>query len=211
MDIGRSRTRQAARALLLTGAATTALLAAAGCATTKPHSERRAAAAAAPITLPDAEVGLSVDHGGSPETSGSGDGGAGGGSGGNGRVNSGGGQASPAASQTSGTQIVYFRVKQQPKCEEGTDVYRSPAVPAIIEWKVTGATKVALSVDNPNLVGAYQTYDGTQGSETFTFSCGGPAGSTETHQYTINTIGGGTKKMTISASVKVPEKATPVT
>ena len=204
MTHGSLRTRQAARALLLTGAAATALLVAAGCATTKPRPARQAGPAASAASLPDPDVGLSpVDSG--PPT-------AGGNAGGNGGGNGGAGQASPSASQSGGTQIVYFRVKQQPKCEEGTNVYHSPAVPAIIEWKVTGATKVALSVDNPNLVGAYQTYDGTQGSETFTFSCGGTVGSIETHQYTINTVGGpGKQKMTISVSAKVLEKGTPVT
>ncbi len=84
---------------------------------------------------------------------------------------------------------MYFKVTQKPRCPEGTAVFRAPAVPVTIVWKVTGATGVALSVDNPGLVGAYGTY-GPEGTESFTFSCGGEVGSIETHVYTIYTTGG---------------------
>jgi hypothetical protein len=105
---------------------------------------------------------------------------------------------------TSGPRIVSFKITQQPKCPEGTAVFRAPAVPARIAWKVTGAGGVALSVDNPNLVGAYGNYE-TEGSLEFTFSCGGPVGSTETHTYTINTFGGPGphQRAQLTASAKV--------
>ncbi|GAA2382074.1 hypothetical protein [Dactylosporangium salmoneum] len=101
------------------------------------------------------------------------------------------------------TKIVEFKIVQQPKCPEGTAVYRADAVPVIIKWKVTGATGVGLSVDNPDLPGSYGNYPAS-GTETFTFSCGGPVGSVETHTYTITTTGGKqTKHAQIKASAKV--------
>jgi hypothetical protein len=110
---------------------------------------------------------------------------------------------SPAAT-TSGPRIVSFKLTQQPRCPEGTAVFRAPAVPARIAWKVTGAGGVALSVDNPDLVGAYGNYE-TEGSLEFMFSCGGPVGSTETHTYTINTFGGPGphQRAQLTASAKV--------
>jgi hypothetical protein len=84
-------------------------------------------------------------------------------------------------------------------------VFRAPAVPVKISWKVTGATSVALSVDNPERVGAYQKDLPLEGQMEFTFSCGGPVGSTETHQYTIHTEGGPGphKRADLKASAKV--------
>jgi hypothetical protein len=102
----------------------------------------------------------------------------------------GGGYDSGQAGQT-GPQIVYFRLKQQPRCG-------NKPVAAIIEWKISGATGTSLSVDNPGIVGSYRSYQGTTGSETFTFSCGG---STEKHTYTLYTTGGGPQRSeTITAT-----------
>ena len=110
------------------------------------------------------------------------------------------------ATQTTSHQpkIVYFRIKQKPKCPEGTAVFRAPAVPLIIEWKITGAESGALSVDDPTHTPG--TYGPTElkGSQEFTFSCGGPVGSVEKHTYAIYTVGGGTQKSkTLSATAKV--------
>ncbi len=114
--------------------------------------------------------------------------------------------APPSASSQTGPRIVYFKVTQQPRCPEGTAVFRAPAVPVIISWKVTGATGVALSVDNPDLVGAYGRY-GPEGTETFTFSCGGEVNSIETHVYTIYTTGGDPQRRAeVRASAKVIDK-----
>jgi hypothetical protein len=110
---------------------------------------------------------------------------------------------SSSASAQSGPRIVYFKVTQKPKCPEGTAVFRAPAVPVVITWKVTGATGIALSVDNPELVGAYGSY-GREGTETFMFSCNGSVGSVETHVYTIYTTGGGPQRRAdLKASAKV--------
>jgi hypothetical protein len=104
----------------------------------------------------------------------------------------------------SGPRIVSFKVVQKPKCAEGTAVFRAPAVPLIIKWKITGAESGALSVDDPT--GTPGTYGpvALSGTQEFAFSCGGPVGSTETHTYAIYSVGGGTRKhKTLKVSAKV--------
>lgn len=115
--------------------------------------------------------------------------------------------ASKSTSAPQGPRIVYFRVKQKPKCAEGTAVYRAEAVPLVIEWKISGATSGALSVDDPtHTPGTYGPVE-LKGSQQFPFSCGGPVGSTEKHTYAIYTVGGGTQKSkTITATAKVMDK-----
>jgi hypothetical protein len=110
-----------------------------------------------------------------------------------------------------GAQIVSFTVVQQPTCPSGTTKYETPGVPLKISWKVTGATGIALSVDDPHRVGSYGSY-GTEGTLEFTFSCGGAVGSTETHRYTLTTAGGSgqPKAGTLTVSTKVLEKGIPV-
>jgi hypothetical protein len=109
--------------------------------------------------------------------------------------------ASPAPT---GPQIVYFKLTQQPKCGGVVNGKHTDPVPAIVAWKATGGvTAMALSVDNPELVGGYRTYQGAEGSETFTFSCAPPAGTSETHTYTMNTVGGGaSRRAQFSVTVK---------
>jgi hypothetical protein len=113
--------------------------------------------------------------------------------------------AGPSWSSASGPKIVSFKLVQKPKCPEGTAVFRAPAVPAIIKWKVTGATGAALSVDDPtNTPGTYGP-EPLAGTETFAFACNGPVGSTEKHTYAIWTVGGDGKQRskTIVATAKV--------
>jgi hypothetical protein len=99
-----------------------------------------------------------------------------------------------------GASIVYFRFRQWPSCTQ------SEPTPAIVEWKVTGAEAVELSVDNPGVVGSYGTYQGSTGEETLHISCAGAAGTSQEHIYTIYTGGtGGRKSATLTASVKVPQ------
>ncbi|BCJ65330.1 hypothetical protein [Polymorphospora rubra] len=99
-----------------------------------------------------------------------------------------------------GTSIVYFKVVQKPTCPTGTD----PGRALIVGWKTTGATAVALSADNPGMVGSYGTYHGNEGSQEFSFSCA-EKGRTETHTYTIHTIGDGPQRSkTLDVSLQVP-------
>lgn len=110
----------------------------------------------------------------------------------------------PATHAPSGPRIVSFTVVQKPKCPEGTAVFRAPAVPLIIKWKITGAESGALSVDDPT--GTPGTYGpvARSGTQEFTFSCGGAVGSTETHTYALYTVGGGTQRhKTLKVSAKI--------
>jgi hypothetical protein len=121
----------------------------------------------------------------------------------NGGQSSGGGNSVPTkAASPSGPTIVSFKIKQKPQCPAGTTVAPQPGVPLIIEWKATGADQAVLSVDGP---GPYNTY-GAEGSETFTFSCGGAPGTVEKHTYTIRVESGGRKaSKTLTASATVNE------
>jgi hypothetical protein len=106
--------------------------------------------------------------------------------------------------KTTGAKIVSFKLVQKPKCAEGTAVFRAAAVPAIIKWKISGATGAALSVDDPTHTAGTYGPEPTSGTETFTFQCNGPVGSTEKHTYAIYTVGGGKQhSLTIKASAKV--------
>ncbi|MFY1593580.1 hypothetical protein [Micromonospora sp. WMMD737] len=113
----------------------------------------------------------------------------------------------PATTPVAGPRIVHLRVARQPKCAEGTAVFRADPVPLVIEWKITGATGGALSVDDPtNTPGTYGPVD-LEGSQEFLFSCTGDVGSTETHTYALYTVGGGpVRSATVTASAKVLDK-----
>ncbi|HEU4424606.1 MAG TPA: hypothetical protein VFR67_18935 [Pilimelia sp.] len=197
-------TARLGRGAALTIAAGAIAFGAAGCSTIGPG--------AAPQPSESAD-GLGEEPGptGTPAPAGSGKGGGkGDGKGRPGGNHNGGGNGRPTPSPTatattpSGPRIAYFRVKQKAKCPQGTNVYPVPGVPLVIEWKVERAHQVALSVDGP---GVYNTY-GAEGSETFMFSCGGAPGTTETHKYTIKTVGGGDPvSKTITASAVVYEIA----
>jgi hypothetical protein len=114
----------------------------------------------------------------------------------------------PTPSKTSSSagkpKIVSFKLVQKPRCAEGTAVFRAAAVPAIIKWKITGATGAALSVDDRTHTAGTYGPEPLSGTETFTFQCNGPVGSTEKHTYAIYTVGGGTQhSRTITASAKI--------
>ncbi len=101
--------------------------------------------------------------------------------------------------QDEGPRIVYFRIAQRPQCPQGTSEYPVEGTPVVVEWKVTGAHEVTISVDGPGVYGTYPT----EGSETFAFSCGGAdPGETVKHTYLLKTVGGGStrsKQLTATA------------
>jgi hypothetical protein len=113
----------------------------------------------------------------------------------------------PAPSTSAGTAsgpTVTFTLVQKPKCAEGTAVFRAKAVPAIIKWKITGATSAALSVDDHSHTAGTYGPEPLSGTETFDFGCNGPVGSTEKHTYAIYSVGGGAQRSkTITATAKV--------
>jgi hypothetical protein len=120
-------------------------------------------------------------------------------------------KGSTTTAKPAGPEIVYFRIAQQPRCAEGTDVYQNHAVPLIIKWKISHATSGALSVDDPtHTPGTYGPVSLT-GSQDFTFSCAGAVGSVETHTYAIYSVGGGTQRSkTLTISTKILDKGTTV-
>jgi hypothetical protein len=111
---------------------------------------------------------------------------------------------STTTSSSHKAKIVSFKLVQKPRCAEGTAVFRAAAVPAIIKWKITGATGAALSVDDKTHTAGTYGPEPLSGTETFTFQCNGPVGSTEKHTYAIYTVGGGKQhSLTITATAKV--------
>ncbi|MFY1674190.1 hypothetical protein ACN27G_30300 [Plantactinospora sp. WMMB334] len=184
-----------------------------GCATTDPA--RTPPASSAPAGG-DAGLGSAPGDGsaGQPAPTGgpAGDGGpAGGGQTGGGSTgggNTGGGSSSGGGNGTHGKKpggptIDHYRIKQKPQCDQGTNVNRVPGLPVILEWKVTGADQVTISVDGP---GVYDTYPAT-GSATINFSCGdGEPGEYVKHTYLLRTVGGGeVRSRTLTASALVHE------
>jgi hypothetical protein len=110
-----------------------------------------------------------------------------------------------------GPEIAYFFVAQKPRCAEGTDKYQNPAVPLIIKWKIKHADSGALSVDDHTHTPGTYGQVGLSGSQDFGFSCAGAVGSTETHTYTIYSVGGGTQRSrTLTVTTKVLDKGTTV-
>ena len=120
------------------------------------------------------------------------------GTGGGNDGNTGGGN--DGGSGHTGPWIEFFRVAEQPTCPSGTNLNPIEGTPVKLEWKVTGADAASISIDGPGLYGTYEP----EKSDTFPFSCGGPANSTQKHTYLLTTVGGGepqTKEITVSARV----------
>jgi len=108
------------------------------------------------------------------------------------------------AKKPAGLSIGYFRVKQKPTCESGTNVVQYPGRPVVLEWKVKGAHKATLSVDGPGLYAEY----GAKDSATLDFPCAGPANTYVYHRYTLTVKNGHvTKKRTIHVKARVNEIA----
>ena len=89
-------------------------------------------------------------------------------------------------------------MKQKPACpviptsdapfsKAGTDI--------VLEWNVTGATQVALSLDNPGFFKTYHTGSidnyPTKHTVDLSFQCDPTVQPNTTHKYTLDTIGGG--------------------
>ncbi|GIE31266.1 hypothetical protein Ait01nite_043110 [Actinoplanes italicus] len=96
----------------------------------------------------------------------------------------------PKPEKSTGPEIVYFRVKQKPTCESGTDAVRYPGQPVILEWKATGAEKTTLSVDGPGIYAEY----GAKDSATLDFPCAGTPNSYVSHRYLLTVTSGHTTR-----------------
>lgn len=144
----------------------------------------------------DGSANGSADGGSGTDTGGDGD------TGGNGGP-SGGGQTGGGAEQQTGPTVVSFAVTGKPSCPAGTNLAPIEGNPVTLSWKVTGEPVVTLSVDGP---GAYQTYNGQQGTETLAFPCGGQPGSYQKHTYTLTVERDGVKRSkTLTVQAKINE------
>ncbi|BCY08284.1 hypothetical protein [Actinoplanes sp. L3-i22] len=101
-----------------------------------------------------------------------------------------------------GPVISYYRVSGKPSCPSGTDQAKFPGEDVTLEWKVTGADTVTLSVDGPGIYAAYDAKD----SATLSFPCSGDPGSYQSHKYLLTASGpNGTKTRTLTVKAKVNE------
>jgi hypothetical protein len=102
----------------------------------------------------------------------------------------------------SGPQIVSFKASKQPMCPVvgTTDApYSAPGQDVTLSWKVTGATKVALSVDGP---GIYQDNYKAEDSQQLSFGCD-TSKPQSSHKYILTVSGGGvTKTQTLTVTIQ---------
>jgi hypothetical protein len=136
--------------------------------------------------------GQANSSGGSGKSGGSSNGGSG----------SGGGKSTSSSSPPSASATI--SVKKQPLCpRNGTPdaPFSTPGQDVTIAWKVTGATKAALSVDQPNHYASYGSDYPTSGELTLPFSCNNTPGKTS-HTYTVWPAGNKnvSKSITVSAT-----------
>lgn len=98
-----------------------------------------------------------------------------------------------------------FRVVQEPRCPRGTNQAPIEGRPLVLEWRVTGADTVALSIDGS---GIYDTYP-AKDDDTFSFACAGEPGDIERHTYLLTATGGGqiaTAQLVVEAEVyEIPQ------
>jgi hypothetical protein len=90
-----------------------------------------------------------------------------------------------------GAKVESFTVVKQPSCpvdpKPGAP-FHSPGSPVVIAWKISGAPKAALSVDNPGLYGSYTKDLPATGQLELSFPCTKTPGKTS-HTYTIYPAG----------------------
>jgi hypothetical protein len=115
---------------------------------------------------------------------------------------SGGGKSTSSSSPPSGS--VTISVKKQPLCpRNGTPdaPFSTPGQDVTITWKVSGATKAAISIDQPNHYGSYGSDYPASGELSLPFSCNNTPGKT-THTYTVWPAGhkNVSKSVTVSAT-----------
>lgn len=112
-------------------------------------------------------------------------------------------KASGEQTTSAAAEPVSISVVRQPTCPvHGTPEapFSSPGTDVVISWRVTGATKAALSVDNPKVYAAYGTYEAS-GQLSLAFPCGTTPGTT-THTYTVWPAGNKNVSKTISVSAR---------
>jgi len=134
-----------------------------------------------------ASEGLAGERGGNPSTAATGPAGSAG---------SPAATSRPSPSNTGrppGPYIEYFKVVQQPSCPKPEAPVYQGGLPAKLAFKIGGGADAgAVSVDNPETVGSWGTYDATKGEVVIEvpFACSSSSKSVNTHRYTLRTVGG---------------------
>jgi len=106
----------------------------------------------------------------------------------------------PAPSEPAGPRIETFRVAQEPQCPGGTTANPIDGQPVMLEWRVTGADQVSISIDG---AGVYATYP-AEGGDTYSFGCQGNEGDTQRHTYLLTATADGrtvTETLVVTATV----------
>jgi hypothetical protein len=106
----------------------------------------------------------------------------------------------PSTSPVPGPKIVSFTVTQQPACpaKGPAPTVNYPGQNVILSWKVTGATKVALSVDGP---GIYRDTYKPEDMEELGFGCDTSQAQSK-HTYLLTATGnGGTATQSLTVTV----------
>ncbi len=114
----------------------------------------------------------------------------------------------PAHPGANGPVIVSFAVTHKPACPVVATAdapFSKAGEPITLAWNVTGATGVALSIDDPtfyahNGTGNYANY-GPQGTVTLPFACDPTVQPNSSHAYTIDTRDRSGVSKTITESV----------
>jgi hypothetical protein len=109
----------------------------------------------------------------------------------------------------SGATVSSFKITQQPACPivATTDApFSKPGVDIKLSWSVTGASKVALSLDSPNFyamngTGSIGEYAATDTVD-LPFECDVTVQPNTTHVYTLNTVSTPTAAKSITVTVR---------
>ncbi len=118
--------------------------------------------------------------------------------------------APPAATSKApaGASVSYFKVTQQPSCPivaTSDAPYGKPGSDIVVSWSVSGASQVALSLDDAGFYAKYGTgsladYPAT-GSAELSFQCDPTVQPNTTHVYYLNTVSKPTVLKTITVTV----------
>ena len=106
----------------------------------------------------------------------------------------------PTPSEPAGPRIETFRVAQEPMCPGGTTANPIDGRPVTLEWQVTGAEQVSISIDGPGVYGTYPA----DGGDTYDFGCEGSEGDIQRHTFLLTAVVDGrtvTETLVVTATV----------
>jgi hypothetical protein len=101
---------------------------------------------------------------------------------------------------TGGGPTATLTITTKPSCPSGTNLQSFPGNGTTLSWTTTGTTGIQILLDG----GLFSSY-GPNGSATLPFACSGMANTTQTHTYTLVTMGSGSIQRSVTASALVNE------